>query len=96
MLNTYKLYQLVTGPTFPSHPKYSSNPSLIDLLITNDKNLLTQIRIQNSISNTCDHLAVFTVIVGQLIDELTKTTSEKIDINDKDINKFETKLSAIT
>jgi hypothetical protein len=41
-------------------------------------------------------LAVFTVIVGQLIDELTKTTSEKIDINDKDINKFETKLSAIT
>jgi hypothetical protein len=94
-LNTYKLYQLVTGPTFPSHPKYSSNPSLIDLLITNDKNLLTQIRVQNNISNTCDHLSVFNVIVGQPIDKPAKTTPEKININDKDINEFETKLSAI-
>jgi hypothetical protein len=78
LLNIYKLYQLVTEPTYPSHPKYSSNFSLIDLLITNDKNLLTQIRVQNSISETCDHLAVFTVIADQPIDKPAKITSEKI------------------
>ena len=40
ILNSLKFFQLINDPTYPLDPKYSSNPSLIDLLITNEKTCL--------------------------------------------------------
>jgi acetylglutamate synthase len=56
-INSLGLYQLVETFTYPSDPINSSNRTLLDLLLVNDKNLW-EINVKESIAKSCDHLII--------------------------------------
>ena len=87
ILDSLKLYQLVSQPTYPSDLKYSLTPSLIDLFIINDKYLINDINITPNITEKCDHLAIIALMN---VKRKPKYISEKaryiLDLNEKVVN----------
>jgi hypothetical protein len=95
-LESLKLSQLVTEPTYPTHPKYSRNPAILDLIITNDKKLFEKVIIRENIAESCDHFSLLTSII--VSNENPKKESKIkyiIDLNDQNIDDFNRNMSLI-
>ena len=93
ILESLKLYQSVSDFTYPSQSTYSTIPSIIDLLITNDKKLFEKIIVRDNISEKCDHLLIYTEIKFSKSNNKISNVDYILDINDKSLCAFNNCLS---
>jgi len=93
LLNKYGLFQMTKSYTYPSSPFCCVRKSLLDLFIVNDKTLVQNLTVTESISIKFDHFSILTLI--KIHKEKEKVITKLVhDLNDNDIEIFKSKVNS--
>jgi hypothetical protein len=92
IFNEYGLKQLIKTYTYPSKTDNGTHRSLLDLLIVNNEEIISNIATMDSISVTCDHLLVSFELIVENSDKQLEDKYFTDFNNEKDLLIFKDKL----
>ena len=95
VLNETGFHQRVKTFTYPSDSKYATNKSILDLVIVNDKKFISNLEINDNISETCDHFLISIQMRVKISEIKVKHKIIYNYNNELDLTDFKRKISDI-